>query len=591
MNANDGSKGIGRLFDGGSTYLPGPGFVMGSFDADPAIDVMCGGANELVLLRAAPSGLFVRDGSIPVSEPFTPLSVARMDDDAFPDVVGISETGVAALYGTPTGFDPVLRHIWGAPSEWNAIGDIDGDGRDDLVVASTNGITVFLNRGSAFMAITSPAGLGYGGLTLGDLDGDGDLELVTYEGYYSPILAVFRHTGGGHLEHWKDIPVSWSPTLFAGDLDRDGSLDIVVGSGPSILWNYGHGDFSEEQSLGGAYPHDAAELAIGDLNGDQVLDLISIENHDFAKFGEVHLYRSLGRRALYEGTHLVACNGGGSDYGVRIEDFDADGLQDVLVVQDPLREPMLTLFRGRAHSLPGERGYNLGATELGEPYAVDFDNRVRDAVLVVSRDSALYYEAWPDGTLRVPVPLPAAIGFQPVDVNGDGRDDLVRSAKGEVVTRLCLGGLSFSAPETLRYGNLVDTADLNRDGILDLLLEGEEGVRGVPGIGGGEFGLPGPPSQAVYSERLDIALSDLDGDGAADLVSLEKTGDDWHLMSYRNDGAMSFNPWNDVRLMIPYDRHHDPLLLPHTVEASDFDGDPHPDMAVSYRFRSGLTKG
>lgn len=217
---------------------------------------------------------------------FTPLGLALADitGDGELDIVltmvssnlllilpGNGDGTFAAGLGVPTGVGP------------NAVVavDLNGDGRPDAVnIASVaNAIEVRLNNGASLGApqghatATDPSNL-----IAADLDGDGRMDLaVTTRG--SDMVSVLLGNGDGTFQPRIDLPTGDSPEgVAAGDLDRDGNPDLVTAAdgGPdSINIHRGNGDgtFAAPTTLAvpGANPYD---VRIADLDGDGRLDIV-----------------------------------------------------------------------------------------------------------------------------------------------------------------------------------------------------------------------------------------------------------------------------------------------------------------------------
>jgi hypothetical protein len=120
-----------------------------------------------------------------------------------------------------------------------ALGDLDGDGTPDLICG--NGLTsttVYPNDGSSFSAnptwSSTDAALTLS-LALGDVDGDGDLDLVCgNSGFASPgRTALYRNEGGRlvTVPVWTSDPPAFTQCVALGDIDDDGDLDLVCGNG------------------------------------------------------------------------------------------------------------------------------------------------------------------------------------------------------------------------------------------------------------------------------------------------------------------------------------------------------------------------
>jgi len=121
-----------------------------------------------------------------------------------------------------------------------AAGDIDGDGRTDLVFALPDGVSVHQNDGGSFSALPLPADavddLDVFEVALVDLDNDGALDL--YLTAYGGTNRILYNDGDRfRAPRVTDLPRSDRLLTMAtgfGDLDRDGDLDMVLGN-----WSFG----------------------------------------------------------------------------------------------------------------------------------------------------------------------------------------------------------------------------------------------------------------------------------------------------------------------------------------------------------------
>jgi VCBS repeat protein/FG-GAP repeat protein len=134
-------------------------------------------------------------------------------------------------------FDPPRTLDYaGAPAYALAVGDLDGDGRPDLVVGDAQGVVHLLRNDGAGNFSPAPAlraGAGLRSLTLADLDGDGRLDVATAN-TGDDSVSVFLARPDGSWAAPLRLPVGSHPrTVRAADLDGDGRLDLVVTNGGS----------------------------------------------------------------------------------------------------------------------------------------------------------------------------------------------------------------------------------------------------------------------------------------------------------------------------------------------------------------------
>jgi hypothetical protein len=220
------------------------------------------------------------------------LAVVDLNHDAFADVVVAHDGSgrpvfVTAFLGSSTG---ALQQSWeiGTPygaSEGITTGDFDGDGNNDVAVAiSDNRAAALVLRGLGNGQFSAPVVLptasadprvsdGTVAIAAGDLDHDGrdDLVLACFE--LTNQLVVRRSTPAGFADS-VTIPLPSPVAVALGDLNGDGKLDIVacnLNHGTlSLLRGRGDGTFDAPVSMPTS-PHPTA-VAVTDLDGDGLAD-------------------------------------------------------------------------------------------------------------------------------------------------------------------------------------------------------------------------------------------------------------------------------------------------------------------------------
>jgi hypothetical protein len=215
--------------------------------------------------------------------------VGDLNGDGKPDLAVSNSGDLSVLFnrGDGTLLAPVGFSTGTSPT-WVAIGDLNGDGKADLAVTNRGGavsgsdsaingdVAVLLNMGNGiFVAASYPAGANPFYEAIGDLNGDGKPDLVVTNG---AGLGVLLNNGNGTFAAVVNYGAGTRPGSVAiGDLNGDGKPDLALANGniggASVLLNVGSGMFAAAVDY--AYSAASGPVVIGDLNGDGKPDLVS----------------------------------------------------------------------------------------------------------------------------------------------------------------------------------------------------------------------------------------------------------------------------------------------------------------------------
>ncbi len=386
----------------------------GDFDGDgdldlavavPSAGVLGEGSREIAILKGDGAGTFVAgatlsvDGGAPNAATVAALAAGDFDGDGRADlsVLSFQDSRALLLFYRGSGaleFEaPRPTDIGSSAGRWLTSGDVDGDGRADLVVSSKDliapevfgSVSVWRSAGDGtFVGGADFPGPSAYPAVLADLDGDGRTDLVYLNRLGSGAecctyrLQVHRNQGGGSFGPWASADVDYGRP-FVVDTDGDGRLDVVVPqerSSSLAVFRGGPGALArsaiELRSVG-------SEVVGADWNGDGRADFIIGTSGGLVVAGE-----GSSRVDVLSVPVLLSTAGPGGA-----------GFESDLLLTNAGTTPARVSLRYVAASGGGTGTVEREVPPSGQlhaPSAIDF---LRDAGLQISRDGPLV------GTLRI----------------------------------------------------------------------------------------------------------------------------------------------------------------------------------------------
>lgn len=478
--------------------------------------------------------------------------------------------------------------------------DVNGDGFADAVMPGptvNNAQTLAVMLGGANGQLAPPTltpGLNAGVMVCGDVDNDGNPDIVTAGGVStsSPMVSVFLNDGKGNFRQGPTVPYTgiFAASLKLVDMDGDGKLDLVFLVQGSLLFfkNGGGGAFAAPVVLA-ASAGDNTSLVIADFNEDGKPDIAYAAKNSTTGQDEMHLLINQGGGAFQD--ELAPGISGQAGYFAS-GDFNKDGHADLVVEQAapfvslPAVVAQVFLGQGNGTFVAGPATtMESNAFQTFQLVVGDFDHDGNPDIAGENGDTEPGHVVilWGDGTgnfTRQQVNGPQGFLLTTADVNGDGIPDILVPDRFGIIS-VILGQNNRNLPSansfTPNVAAPLSAGDVTGNHELDLLSQGSGTPPSQPGAvagnlylnnGTGQFGFAGngnPPGQG-------FVLADLNGDGLADLIGTDGT----NILIWPGTGNPNFSASNVVVIAPPAGM----AFSPPPLEIADMDGDGRPDLVM-----------
>ena len=268
---------------------------------------------------------------------------------------------ITAAGGNGKGVFPARPDI-SLPSAFHMeAGDVDGDGDLDLVAATSSALVVLLNDGNANFT-TGPSTTTAsqpGDVALGDVDGDLDA-VVAYNSSYT--VATYLNGGSGIFTSYASTTVTTQVrTVLLGDVDADGDLDLLSSGdddAATVRLNDGTGAFGGGSAI--PVPANSVAYTVGaaDVNNDGFLDILTANFNG----SSVSVRLNNGSGVFNLGGYEVGV--GALPYGLVLADVNNDGYVDLLTAGISSGLVSVRLNNGAGGGFGGSQEVNAGATNL-----------------------------------------------------------------------------------------------------------------------------------------------------------------------------------------------------------------------------------
>jgi len=323
--------------------------AVGDFNGDGILDMVVAnyGGDSVSVLLGNGDGTFQTQatyatGSSPysVANPYS-VAVGDFNGDGKLDIVVANSAGssVLILRGNGDGtFQPRVSYTTGLYPSSVAVGDFNGDGKLDLIVGNAGGDTVSVllgNGDGTFQSqVTYATGIDPFSVAVGDFNGDGKLDIVVVNSEVGTVSVLLGNGDGTFRTQVIYATGTYPSSVAVSDFNGDGKLDLVVsnegsiyapGSTVSVLLGNGDGTFQPQVTYGtGLFP---ISVAAGNLNGDGKLDIVA------ANYGDNTVSVLIGNgdgTFQRQTTYAVGSN----PFSSAVGDFNGDGKLDIVTANE-----------------------------------------------------------------------------------------------------------------------------------------------------------------------------------------------------------------------------------------------------------------
>lgn len=484
--AAEGGAGIfHRVHVGGEISGSANDVAIGDLDGDGDLDafMVADSRQEQVWIN--------QGGHLAIQEGESKQSVARsvslgdIDNDGDLDAVLGTDRGVAMRINSNDGEFAPMSLLGRSRTSDAALSDVDGDGDLDVITVGAKTL-VWLNdgagefsQGQEIESETAAFGNTLRKVNVGDLDGDGDMDLFLSGGVEAQAAMSFHQTPASTPSVWLNDgtgtftagqTVEAFGSVELGDVDGDGDLDALLGGlsegyetiPMQVLKNNGDATFDSSPILGNSHMYGTRLATFGDLDGDRDLDILNNQGQLWLNDGTGVFQQDDAQQDILPEMNFGSIN------ALALGDLDGDRDLDALVVSPTTYNPSMRSAPVVWLNADTQSDVSVQIADDGHLYAAgaahevnyrvelanDGTEEFREVELSVEFDSQLSDVEWTCGTT-------ATSGCDPIGT-------------GDISQRLTVPGQSSieflvtaRIPETARGALLTSASAALPDGLLD----------------------------------------------------------------------------------------------------------------------------
>lgn len=563
----------------GSTFLEAPSFPIGSepqmvvaadFDSDGRPDIATAnlGMNRISIARnigGAGTHPFGPETSFDIGSPSYDVLAGDLDNDGKPDLIGMNSSGPISVFrNMSTGigniaFAPRITVSAASPVRSSVMADFNGDGRLDVALLAfqglSSGLAVLTNTSTGPGSITFAAPIvlptlaGTYSIATGDFNADGKVDLVAPNFMF---LSIYRNTSSSSIAFASrqdfETPYSGGVGTTVSDADGDGKADIIATGGGLVVYR--------NTTIGSSNITFAEPVFVGGFSSRALIvqDLDGDGKGDAATLdgqNNVVVLRNLSVPGSLSFASRKFFGVGRGSGGLALADFDLNGKPDLIVTNSDPFANSASFLRNIGESAGDIRFFSRIILPLqnGEwnPWAI--------AVADIDDDDLLDL----------------------ITANNSGNNFSVLRNVGVVnglqafSQSIAIAGLADSSPYAIVSG------DFDNDGRLDVAIA-NSGLGSVSifrniSSGSGVVSFSPPLQATVGNQPQNLEVGDFNNDGKVDLVSVNNGSSSVSIL--RNispsPGLIDFAPRSDLALQFGAG----------PAVSADLDADGRQDLAVA----------
>lgn len=407
-----------------------------------------------------------------------------------------------------------------------AIEDIDGDNVSEIIIGtSANHIYIFDGPTGELEGDFDVPSEGWGAhympIATGDIDNDGTIEIITKDGYYywdgeKAVWHGYLHVFDGKTyeqEYVSDDLGSDVCSLTTGDIDDDGLIEIIAGTGRWIggdytnchIYIFAYNGTTYEQRWKSADLKGIYGLAVSDIDSDGITEILC-QN----VYGTIYVFDGITKEQEWVSSSL----GGSWGDSLRTEDIDADGVVEIVVGTSDY----LYIFDGITKEQEW-KSENLGYLIYGLAVG-DADNDGVKEIVCANRDGYIYVfngatkeEEWREDA--------GGEGVSVADIDNDGVIEIIA---GSAYNIYALNGITKEHEWVSNLGTWVDASqliDVDNDGEIEIVVLTWNGFiyifNGITKEQEWKSEQMGDAGGSIYVENS-LCVGDVDNDGINEII-------------------------------------------------------------------------